>query len=58
MKPILKILVPSKSIKGDWNEVSVYKSGKMECGCLKAMFKQECSHIKLTKVYLREKLWK
>lgn len=53
MRAILKILVPSKSLKGDYHTVEVYKDGSMGCNCVgNGYFKVSCWHIKKVKKLL------
>ena len=54
MKVILKVLVPSKSLKGDYHEVEIYKNGEMKCNCIAGFYKvKECDHIKEVKKWLK-----
>ena len=48
--PVFKILIPSKSVKGDWHTVFFYKNGKIKCNCVgHGVYKANCWHIKRAK---------
>ena len=45
---LFRVSVPSKSVKGDWNTIKVYKGG-LECDCVahKYIKDKHCRSIKL-----------
>lgn len=42
--PIAELDLPSKSEKGKYHKVKLFKNGKMECDCLAGSFNRICSH--------------
>ena len=55
---IFKVLVPSKSVPGDYHEVLVFKGGSMKCNCVGSMFTSNCRHVKKVKKHLLSKCLK
>lgn len=46
---IAKFRVPSKSEKGKFHIVRMFKNRELECDCIAGQFRQECSHIRKVK---------
>lgn len=53
-KIVLKVMIPSKTTKGDFHEVKVFAGGEMKCDCFQSQFpSQTCSHIKIVREILK-----
>jgi len=52
---VAKYKVPSRSTKGDFHLVKIFKDGEMFCDCIGNSFGKECHHIKKVKNYLCQK---
>jgi len=52
LAPVYKFKVESKSEKGKFHIVKVYKDERIECNCFAGLMKQSCGHSEIVKKHL------